>query len=78
LSLSPNNKNISLTKQNELKFEVFFSFPLLTLEEFCKMKIQALCMMRWNADTPEAVILDAAYNLAEYNFFQKGRFVFMI
>lgn len=37
------------------------------------MKIQAVMAMRWNGDTPEAVILDAAHNLAEYNFFQRGR-----
>jgi hypothetical protein len=37
------------------------------------MKIQSISVMRWNSDTPEAVVLDGAYNLAEYNFFQKGR-----
>ena len=39
------------------------------------MKVQSLCVMRWNGDTPDAVILEGGYNLAEYNFFQKGRYV---
>jgi hypothetical protein len=37
------------------------------------MKVQSLFVMRWNADTPEPIILDGAYNLAEYSFFQRGR-----
>ena len=35
-------------------------------------KILSISVLRWNADTPEAVTLDAAYNLADYSFFQKG------
>lgn len=37
------------------------------------MKIQSVMIVRWNGDTPDTVILDGAYNLAEYSFFQKGR-----
>ena len=36
------------------------------------MKLQSISVMRWNADTPEPIALDAAYNLAEYSFFTKG------
>ena len=35
-------------------------------------KILSVSVLRWNSDTPEAVTLDAAYNLADYSFFQKG------
>jgi len=35
-------------------------------------KILSISVLRWNSDTPEAVTLDAAYNLADYSFFQKG------
>jgi hypothetical protein len=36
------------------------------------MKLQSISVMRWNSDTDEPVVLDAAYNLAEYNFFMRG------
>jgi synaptobrevin family protein YKT6 len=36
------------------------------------MKLQSVSVLRWNNDTEEPVILDAAYNLAEYSFFTKG------
>ena len=36
------------------------------------MIIRGITICRWNSDTPEAVILDAAWNLAEYGYFQKG------
>ena len=39
------------------------------------MLIRSVAIARWNNDTEEPVILDAAYNLAEYSFFQRGRFV---
>ena len=35
-------------------------------------KILSVSILRWNNDTPEAVTLDAAYNLSDYSFFQKG------
>ena len=31
------------------------------------MKLQSISIMRWNSDTEEPVVLDAAYNLAEYS-----------
>lgn len=31
-----------------------------------------LCVLRWNHDTDDAVLLDGAFNLDEYNFFQRG------
>ena len=37
------------------------------------MLIRSVAVARWNNDTEEPVILDAAYNLAEYSFFQRGR-----
>ena len=37
------------------------------------MKIQAIAVLRWNNDTEEPIALDSAYNLAEYNFFMRGR-----
>lgn len=33
----------------------------------------SVAVMRWNSDTEDAVLLDGAFNLAEYNFFQRGR-----
>lgn len=36
------------------------------------MKIQSIAVLRFNGDTEEAVIMDAAYNLAEYSFFTRG------
>ena len=36
------------------------------------MKILAACVIRWNSDTEEPVILDGAYNLADYSFFTRG------
>ena len=36
------------------------------------MIIRGITICRWNSDTPDAVILDAAWNLAEYGYFQKG------
>ena len=36
------------------------------------MKLQSISIMRWNSDTDEPVVLDAAYNLAEYSFFTRG------
>jgi hypothetical protein len=37
------------------------------------MLVRAVAVARWNSDTEDAIILDAAYNLAEYSFFQRGR-----
>jgi hypothetical protein len=39
------------------------------------MKIMSIAVCRWNHDTDDAIILDAAFNLTEYNFFQRGRCV---
>lgn len=36
------------------------------------MKIEAFGVLRWNGDTAAPVLLDAAYNLADYGFFQRG------
>ena len=36
------------------------------------MKILAACVLRWNSDTEEPVILDGAYNLADCSFFTRG------
>ena len=36
------------------------------------MKISSIAILRYSGDTPESVILDAAYNLAEHGFFQRG------
>ena len=36
------------------------------------MKLQSISVMRWNSDTEEPIVLDAAYNLAEYNYFMRG------
>jgi synaptobrevin homolog YKT6 len=36
------------------------------------MKIESISVNRWNSDTPEPILLDAAFNLAEYGFFQRG------
>jgi hypothetical protein len=35
-------------------------------------KVLCISLLRWNADTEEPVLLDAAYNLAEYSFFTRG------
>jgi synaptobrevin homolog YKT6 len=35
-------------------------------------RILSLAVLRYNGDTPEAVTLDAAYNLAHYSFFERG------
>lgn len=55
---------------------------MLLLSDLCnahqhnvKMKLMSIAVCRWNQDTEEAVVLDGAFNLAEYNFFQRGRFV---
>jgi len=39
------------------------------------MKIEAFGVLRWNGDTAAPVLLDGAYNLADYGFFQRGGFV---
>jgi synaptobrevin family protein YKT6 len=36
------------------------------------MKISSIGILRFNKDTEDAIIMDIAYNLVEYNFFQKG------
>jgi len=36
------------------------------------MKLMCVSVLRWNHDTDDAVLLDGAFNLDEYNFFQKG------
>ena len=36
------------------------------------MKILSVCVLRWNSDTEEPVILDGAYNLADYSYFTRG------
>jgi synaptobrevin family protein YKT6 len=36
------------------------------------MKLLSVCVLRWNSDTEDPVILDAAYNLADYSFFTRG------
>jgi synaptobrevin family protein YKT6 len=36
------------------------------------MKILAACVLRWNSDTEEPVILDGAYNLDDCSFFTRG------
>jgi hypothetical protein len=36
------------------------------------MKIQSIGILRWNNDTEEPILLDGAFNLAEYNFFTRG------
>lgn len=35
-------------------------------------KVLCISLLRWNVDTEEPVLLDAAYNLAEYSFFTRG------
>jgi hypothetical protein len=42
------------------------------------MKIECIGILRFNEDTPDAVALDAAYNLAEYGFFQRGTYVAVV
>lgn len=37
------------------------------------MKIECLGVTRWNKDTVEPVVLDAAFNLADYGYFQRSR-----
>jgi len=37
------------------------------------MLIRSVAISRWNNDSEDPIILDAAYNLAEYSFFQRGR-----
>lgn len=36
------------------------------------MKIECLGVTRWNKDTVEPVVLDAAFNLADYGYFQRS------
>ena len=36
------------------------------------MLIRSIAIARWNSDSEDAVVLDVAYNLAEYSFFQRG------
>lgn len=36
------------------------------------MKISAIEILRYNRDTPDAIILTAAHNVAEYSMFQRG------
>lgn len=36
------------------------------------MKISSICLLRYSGDTPESVILDGAFNLAEHGYFQRG------
>lgn len=39
------------------------------------MKLLSLALLRWHHDSsvgPEPVILDAAYNLSDFGFFQRG------
>ncbi len=36
------------------------------------MKIEAIAINRYNGDTPEPIVLDSAFNLGEYGFFQRG------
>ena len=36
------------------------------------MKILSIAISRWNSDTEDPIILDAAFNLAEYSFFVRG------
>ena len=36
------------------------------------MKLQSISIMRWNSDSEEPILLDGAYNLAEYSFFTRG------
>ena len=35
-------------------------------------KMLCISVMRWNQDTEEPIILESAYNLAEYSFFTRG------
>jgi synaptobrevin family protein YKT6 len=35
-------------------------------------KVLSISVMRWNNDTEEPILLEAAYNLAEYSFFTRG------
>ena len=35
-------------------------------------KVLCISLLRWNTDTEEPVLLEAAYNLAEYSFFTRG------
>lgn len=36
------------------------------------MKIECIGVTRWNKDTEKPVVLDAAFNLADYGYFQRG------
>ena len=37
-----------------------------------KYKVLSINVMRWNSDSEEPILLDAAYNLADYSFFTRG------
>lgn len=37
------------------------------------MLIRSISIARWNNDSQDAIVLDSAFNLAEYSFFQRGR-----
>jgi hypothetical protein len=37
--------------------------------------VETIAVCRWNADTPDAVILDAAFDLSGYGYFERSKFV---